>query len=121
MRFDSNQAWKDAASAVSANRDVLLALAGVFFVLPSFTFTVFYPQPEPPAGATPEQLFDLMGAFYRQAWPVLLAMAAVQMVGTLAMLALFTDRSRPTVGQALACCRSSPRNCCWAWAWGWSR
>lgn len=102
MRFDSNQAWKDAASAVSANRDVLLALAGVFFVLPSFAFSVFYPQPEPPAGAEPAQLFELMGAFYRQAWPVLLAIAAVQMVGTLAMLALFTDRSRPTVGQALA-------------------
>ena len=51
MRFDSNQAWKDAASAVSANRDVLLALAGVFFVLPSFAFTLLYPQPEPPAGA----------------------------------------------------------------------
>ena len=102
MRFDSNQAWKDAASAVTANRDVLLALAGVFFVLPSFAFTLFHPQPEPPAGATPDQLFALMGAFYRQAWPVLLAIAAVQMVGTLAMLALFTDRSRPTVGQALA-------------------
>lgn len=101
MRFDSNQAWKDAASAVTANRDVLLALGGVFFALPSFTFTVFYPQPEPPAGAAAEQLFELMGAFYRQAWPVLLAIAAVQMVGTLAMLALFTDRSRPTVGQAL--------------------
>lgn len=102
MRFDSNLAWKDAASAVSANRDVLLALAGVFFVLPSFAFALLYPQPEPPAGAAPEQLFELMGAFYRQAWPVLLAIAAVQMVGTLAMLTLFTDRSRPTVGQALA-------------------
>lgn len=102
MRFDSNQAWKDAASAVTANRDVLLALGGVFFALPSFAFTVFYPQPEPPAGAAAEQLFELMGAFYRQAWPILLAIAAVQMVGTLAMLALFTDRSRPTVGQALA-------------------
>lgn len=102
MRFDSNLAWKDATSAVSTNRDVLLALAGVFFVLPSFAFAVFYPQPEPPAGAAAEQLFELMGAFYRQAWPVLLAIAAVQMIGTLAMLALFTDRSRPTVGQALA-------------------
>ena len=63
MRFDSNLAWKDAASAVSANRDVLLALAGVFFVLPSFAFALLYPQPEPPAGAAPEQLFELMGAF----------------------------------------------------------
>ena len=41
------------ASAVSANRDVLLALAGVFFVLPSFAFALLYPQPEPPAGAAP--------------------------------------------------------------------
>ena len=78
MRFDSNLAWKDAASAVSANRDVLLALAGVFFVLPSFAFALLYPQPEPPAGAAPEQLFELMGAFYRQAWPVLLAISTKQ-------------------------------------------
>lgn len=102
MRFDSNQAWKDAASAVSANREVLIALAGVFFVLPSFAVALFYPQPEPAAGATPEQLFAQIGAFYQGAWPGMLAMAVVQMIGSLAMLALFTDRTRPTVSQALA-------------------
>lgn len=101
MRFDSNLAWKDATQSVSANRDVLLALAGVFFMLPSLIFTVVFPQPEPQAGATPDQMLANLSSFYTQAWPLILAMAMLQLVGTLAILTLFTDRSRPTVGEAL--------------------
>ena len=41
MKFDSNQAWKQAASQVSANRDVLIALAGVFLLLPVLAFSLF--------------------------------------------------------------------------------
>lgn len=101
MQFDSSQAWNEAAQSVAANRDVLLALAGVFMVLPLFALAVFTPQPEPPAGAKAEELFELISAFYKQAWPAYLAAALANMVGTLAMLALFTDPSRPTVGQAI--------------------
>lgn len=101
MRFDSSQAWSEAAQSVAANRDVLLALAGVFMVLPLFALAIFLPQPEPPAGAKPEQLFELIGAYYSKTWPAYLAATLVNMVGTLAMLALFTDPGRPTVGQAI--------------------
>jgi hypothetical protein len=101
MRFDSSKAWSEAAQFVAANRDVLLALAGVFMVLPLFALAVFVPQPEPPAGATPEKLFELLGAYYGKTWPAYLVAALVNMVGTLSMLALFTDPSRPTVGQAI--------------------
>ena len=41
MKFDSNGAWLDAMAAVRANRQVLLAVAGVFFLLPTLLSTVF--------------------------------------------------------------------------------
>ncbi len=101
MKFDSNQAWKDAAASVAANRDVLLALAGVFVALPTLALSIFMPPPEPPTGATPEASFALMGEYYTGAWPVLIGIALLQLLGTLTMLTLFTDSSRPTVGQAI--------------------
>lgn len=101
MRFDSSKAWSEASQTVSANRDMLLALAGVFLVLPAFALGVFWPQPEPPAGASPEQLLEMLGAFYGNAWPAFLGAGLFSIVGTLAMLALFTDARRPTVGEAI--------------------
>ena len=101
MRFDSNLAWKDSVQAVSANRDVLLALAGVFFMLPSLAFALLFPQPDPQPGLTPEQTLAVMGDFYRGAMPYMLVMSLVQAIGTLSVLTLFTDRARPTVGEAI--------------------
>lgn len=101
MKFDSNQAWKDAAASVAANRDVLFALAGVFLALPALALAIFMPPPQAPDGATPEAALALMGEYYSYAWPVLLVLAVLQLLGTLTMLTLFTDRSRPTVGEAI--------------------
>lgn len=101
MRFDSNRAWIEATEIVKANRAVLWAIAGVFLVLPVFAMTLLIPPPEPPEGADPQALIDLMGAYYTEAAPWFVGMAAVQLIGTLTMLALFTDRTRPTVGEAL--------------------
>ena len=101
MKFDSNLAWKQASASIGANREVLLALAGVFFVLPSLAFALFYPQPEPAAGQTAEQAAAVLQGYFASAIPALLPMALVQAVGTLAMLTLFTDKSRPTVGAAI--------------------
>lgn len=42
-----------------------------------------------------------LSAYYNSAWPWLLGMAVCQVIGTLAMLALYTDRTRPTVSEAL--------------------
>ncbi len=101
MRFDSNLAWKDAVQAVATNRDVLLALAGVFFMLPSLAVALLIPQPEPQAGLTSEQTLAMLMAYYRMAMPYMLAMSLIQAVGTLSVLTLFTDRARPTVGEAI--------------------
>ena len=102
MRFDSNRAWQEATKLVSANRDVLWALAGVFLVLPSFAVGIFAPPPEAAAGSDSNALMAALTAYYNGAWPWLLGMAVCQVIGTLAMLALFTDRTRPTVREALS-------------------
>jgi hypothetical protein len=101
MGFDSDKAWREAANLVSANKDVLWALAGVFFILPNFAFSILFPQPEPKPGMTPEQLFAMLGEYYVAVWPWLLAMIVIQVLGTLTVLTLFTDRNRPTVGEAI--------------------
>lgn len=101
MKFDSNLAWQQAAALVSANRDLLLALAGVFFLLPSLAVGLLLPQPEPASGMSQQQMMDVMSAYYVSALPYVIPMALLQAAGTLAMLTLFTDRTRPTVGQAI--------------------
>ena len=45
MKLDSSLAWKQANAAISANREVLLALAGVFFLLPRLAFQLLAPTP----------------------------------------------------------------------------
>lgn len=101
MTFDSNLAWKEASAAISANREVLLALAGVFFLLPSLAFALLMPSPEAQPGATPQQAMLAIQAYYGTAMPYLIPMTIIQAAGTLGLLALFTDRRRPTVGEAI--------------------
>ncbi len=104
MRFDSNSAWREATQLVSANREVLAALAGVFFLLPGLISVIFLSDYQADllanlsnrAGA--EKILDSMSG------PMMafgLISFALQTVGYLALLALLTDRSRPTVGEAL--------------------
>ncbi|MCK9543541.1 MAG: hypothetical protein M0R03_16105 [Novosphingobium sp.] len=101
MTFDSNRAWKEATAAVAANRDVLWALAGVFFLLPSLAFGLFLPQPEPAAGTDQNAMMALVSEYYAKAWPFMLAVGVLQAIGTLALLTLLTDKARPTVGEAI--------------------
>jgi hypothetical protein len=101
MKLDSNQAWLDAQAAIKANREVLLALAGVFFLIPTLAFTLLYPQPQTPQSMTPEQGFALIEAFYRESFPFMLPVIALQVVGAMTIMTLFTDRTRPTVGGAI--------------------
>lgn len=101
-RFDSNRAWQDASTTVSANRDMLIALAGVFLVLPAFAITVLNPPPEPPRGADFKAVLEMLGTYFKGAWPGYLLVGLINTIGTMAILALFGHASRPTVGQAIA-------------------
>ncbi len=101
MKLDSNLAWQDAQAAIKGNREVLLALAGVLFFIPTLAFALLYPQPLMPPAATPQQAATLIESFYRQAFPYYLPVFAAQVIGSMTILTLFTDRSRPTVAAAL--------------------
>jgi hypothetical protein len=101
LRFDSNRAWTQATAAIRANREVVFALAGVFFLLPSLALALLFPQPEPAAGADEAAMMAQAAAYYSKALPVALPMAVLQAAGTLGLLTLLTDRARPTVGQAI--------------------
>lgn len=101
MKFDSNLAWKQASSAISANREVLLALAGVFFLLPSLALSILFPQPEPAAGMSSEAMMALLGEYYSAVMPYFIPAGLLQAAGSLAMLTLFTDRTRPIVSEAI--------------------
>jgi hypothetical protein len=108
-RFDSNRAWDDAMRIVSANREVLMVLAGVFFFLPGL-MAVYYLTPiqaelaalqakmgPKPSAAELMPMMRLLG----QLAPVILALGLVQAFGRMGMMALVTDQRRPTVGEAL--------------------
>jgi hypothetical protein len=108
MKFDMGRAWNDAVALLRGNQQVLLVVAGVFFFLPYLALIVFMPdfaQTLGPAGttqaATPEQALEEMSNVYAQIWWAVLLVALAQGIGMLGLLALLTDRNRPTVGEAL--------------------
>ena len=100
-KLDSNAAWKEASGLVAANREVFLALAGVFFLLPSLALAVFLGEPEMAAGQGREQMMAALLEFYRDSWWLILLGSVLQVVGILAILTLMRDRSRPTVSEAI--------------------
>jgi len=70
-------------------------------MVPAFALAVLQPPPDPQKGSDFAAVLAVMGEYYRVATPWLLGAALLQIIGTLAMLALFTDPNRPTVGEAI--------------------
>jgi hypothetical protein len=101
MKFDGNLVWKQATATMAANRDLVLALAGVFFFLPSFALIMLIKQPAVAPGGTPEQMMKLLEPFVAQMAPWFILGSIVQSVGQVTVLQLFGSGGRSTVGQAL--------------------
>lgn len=109
-KLDMGQAWSEASALLGANRDTIGAIAGLFFFLPSFAAALFVPElvnPEPARAASndPQAVLDAalgqMRAIYADNWPLFLAISLAGLVGSLAILALLSDRGNPTVREAL--------------------
>lgn len=100
-----NRAWNDAVRLLRLSREVTLVIAGAFFFLPYFAFMLL--TPDPLAGlakdATPDGkvLMARLSEFYSQVWWIALIVLIVQAVGMIGLIALLTDRRRPTVAEAL--------------------
>jgi hypothetical protein len=105
MKLEMNLAWNDAVRRIAGNRQVVLVVAGVFFFLPYFTFMLISPDPlagmSAAASSDAKAVIERLSAFYSQLWWVILIIVLVQAAGMLGLIALLTDRSRPTVAQAL--------------------
>lgn len=111
-KLDMGAAWTQATALMGANRDTLSAVAGLFFFLPAMASALLVPelsnppQAAPPPDADPQlvmqAMMDQMTAVYAANWPLLLAVLAVQFLGSMSIFALLTDRGHPTVGEALA-------------------
>lgn len=107
MKFDMGRAWNDATALLGANRQVVLIVAGVFFFLPYLALVLLMPetltdlQAAGAGGSDPDAALRAMGALYGEIWWAILLIAVLQGIGMLGLLALLTDRTRPTVGEAL--------------------
>lgn len=101
MKLDSSTAWLDATQMISANRDILAVLCGVFMFLPSLVLGVTLGQPEQSAGEDPKVLFAALTEFYKAALPYMVLAALVQMLGQLAITRLIAGKPGCTVGEAL--------------------
>ncbi len=45
MKLDLSAAWDGAMKMLAANREMVLVLAGVFFLVPYLAFSLFLPDP----------------------------------------------------------------------------
>lgn len=99
-RFDPARAWSEATRSIRANRDTLVVLAGLFFLVPQMLLTMF--MPDVPQGLEGEAAANAALAIFGDWWPLLLAVALAQALGVLAVAVLLADRGRPTVREAMA-------------------
>ncbi len=101
MTLDSSAAWASATRMVAANRDLLMAIAGVFYVLPGLVGAVFVPSPAMTPEMSEAQVLMVMQNYYASSLPVLLLLSLLPMGGMLTMLVAMLDTARPTVAQAI--------------------
>lgn len=102
MKFDMGHAWSQAMAMVSANKDLLLIIAGIFIFLPTLAMAIFIPEMSQMGAADmdPDDPMAAVTAMYAENWPIMVILSLFQAIGTLALFALFAER-RPTVGEAL--------------------
>ncbi len=93
--------WEEASGALLANREVLLAVLGVFVILPNFALQMLAPVPEPISGQLPAQWFARVGQYTDIYLIPMLAGMALELFGMLISLALLGDPARPTVLEAI--------------------
>ncbi len=104
MKFSGDKAWQGALASVLGCRDVLFPVAGVFFLLPSIVTTYFFSELQAKilANMGNEAALDqLLQGRLGTLFAVGLVAFLFQMVGYGALMALMTDRQRPTVSEAI--------------------
>jgi hypothetical protein len=104
MKFSYSAVWNDSVELIRSNAAILMALAGVFFFLPSLAFLNFFPPPQGSAGGDPNAALQLILEYYKASMLWMLLVFVVKSIGTISMLMVLLG-PRTTVGGAIA---SSP-------------
>ena len=100
-RFDANRTWDEAVRMFRANRELVLILAGLFFLLPALIAAAFAPEAlSGPQIADPENAGPIVQAWAAENWVNVLLLQILQLLGLLSLLALLARR-RPTVSEAI--------------------
>ena len=107
MKLDMGRAWNDAMALLRGNQQVVLIVAAVFFFLPNLALMLLMPETMTQAETQVAGDADLgaaietAGVLYGKIWWQLTLISILSAIGMLGLLALLTDRARPTVGEAL--------------------
>lgn len=97
MKFSYTEVWNDTVRMFRTHGSLLLAVAGVFFLLPGLLLGHFLPQP---TGSGQDALNALL-RHYRENWPWFLLANIVNLVGNITIYNLLFDRRGGTVGGAI--------------------
>lgn len=97
MKFSYSAVWNDAVRMLREHGSLLLAVAGVFFLLPALLVGYFVPQPT----GSGQDALNAMIEHYRDNWPWLLLANIVNLIGSIAIYRLLFDRRGGTVGGAI--------------------
>lgn len=101
MKLDMGSAWNEATSMISANRELVAIIAGIFVFLPTIVVAVVAPEMAAgPAEINPNDPMAAMMDFYSENAIWIVATVIINAIGSLSLFALFTD-NRPTVGDAI--------------------
>lgn len=112
MQLDLGAAWNEATRMLKGNGQLLVAVAGVFLVLPSLILSVltaedtanFMAEMEMmgQGGNSPDAILAAMGNFYQSMGIGMVFVVLAQILGSLAILVIFLDANRPTVGESIS-------------------
>jgi hypothetical protein len=92
MTLSLGSALADAVALWRAERDLVVRIAGVFYLLPILALAMLASGLELPAQATPEQAFAAFSAYYRANLLWVFALSVALEFGSLALLNLFLQR-----------------------------
>ena len=99
--FDANRTWDEAVRIFKANRELILILAGLFFLLPALIAAAF--APEVLAGPTITDANNsgpLIQEWFANNIVNVILLQVLQLLGLVSLIALFARR-RPTVSEAI--------------------
>src|SRR6188768_2494145 len=84
VKFDMSEAWREAMAMITANREVLLVVAGIFFLLPSLALGLSMGGIEESMLTDPETAQAQLYELYAGWWWLFIAVLLAEIVGYLA-------------------------------------